>query len=107
MATKSGSDRVQMLPGVDAKTSARAHRVKLITCFAVIYLVWGSSYLAMRVGVRHLAPLLFAGVRFALAGVLLVGLAAARGARFPLTRREWQHVIAMAVLTVLVSNGIN
>jgi drug/metabolite transporter (DMT)-like permease len=95
------------LPGLDAATSARTHRIKLIACFAVVYLVWGSSYLAMRVGVQQLAPMLFAGVRFALAGVLLVGFAAARGARVPFSGREWKHILIMGVLTVLVSNGIN
>lgn len=88
-------------------TPERTRFAKLIGCFAVIYLVWGSSYVAMKIGVQHLAPLLFAGVRFALAGVLLVAVAALRGARFPIGSAQWKHVLMMGLLTVLISNGIN
>jgi drug/metabolite transporter (DMT)-like permease len=95
------------LPGLDPVSSERSRHLKLIACFAVIYLVWGSSYLAMRVGVQHLAPLTFAGVRFALAGVLLAAFACLRGVRLPRTPREWKHITVMGLLTVLLSSGIN
>ena len=88
-------------------TPERTRFAKLIGCFAVIYLVWGSSYVAMKIGVQHLAPLSFAGVRFTLAGVLLVAVAALRGARFPIGTEQWKHVLMMGLLTVLISNGIN
>lgn len=88
-------------------TPERARLAKLIACFAVIYLVWGSSYVAMKIGVQHLAPALFAGVRFTLAGILLVAIAALRGARFPTRATQWKHILAMGVLTILISNGIN
>lgn len=107
MATNAPQDRVSGLPGLEPATGEHAPRLKLVTCFAVIYLVWGSSYLAMRVGVQHLAPLTFAGVRFVLAGVLLATFAALRGARLPRNAREWQRVAVMGLLTVLLSNGIN
>lgn len=100
-------DPVPRLPGLERHSPERAHRLKLIVCFAVIYLVWGSSYLAMRIGVQHLSPTLFAGVRFMLAGALLAAFAALRGARLPQSAREWKHVLVMGVLTVLISNGIN
>ena len=100
-------DAVPRLPGLERHSPERAHRLKLIVCFAVIYLVWGSSYLAMRIGVQHLSPTLFAGVRFMLAGALLAAFAALRGARLPQSAREWKHVLVMGVLTVLISNGIN
>ena len=41
----------------------------------IVYLVWGSTYLAIRVGVGHLPPLLFAGTRYVIAGALLYPLA--------------------------------
>jgi drug/metabolite transporter (DMT)-like permease len=107
MATNAPQNRAPGLPGLDPATGEHAHRLKLVTCFAVIYLVWGSSYLAMRVGVQHLAPLTFAGVRFVLAAVLLAAFAALRGARLPRNAGEWKKVAVMGVLTVLLSNGIN
>ncbi|HSD74790.1 MAG TPA: EamA family transporter [Steroidobacteraceae bacterium] len=100
-------DPVPRFPGLERHSPERPHRLKLIVCFAVIYLVWGSSYLAMRIGVQHLSPTLFAGVRFMLAGALLAAFAALRGARLPQSAREWKPVLVMGVLTVLISNGIN
>jgi drug/metabolite transporter (DMT)-like permease len=107
VTTKVPLDRAPGLPGLDQSVADRGRQLKLITCFAAIYLVWGSSYLAMRIGVQHLSPTLFAGVRFVLAGALLAGFAALRGARLPQGAREWKHVLVMGVLTVLISNGIN
>lgn len=46
-------------------------QAKIIAAFATIYLVWGSTFLAIRIGVRQLPPLLFGGLRFLLAGTLL------------------------------------
>lgn len=37
-------------------TAAAAFRTRMIACFAIIYIVWGSSYLATSVGVHHLPP---------------------------------------------------
>src|ERR1700735_413502 len=46
-------------------------RVKSWIALGIVYLVWGSTYLAIRVGVGHLPPLLFAGTRYVIAGALL------------------------------------
>ena len=48
---------------------------KIIAAFAVIYLVWGSTFLATRIGVLEMPPLLFAAGRFTIAGTLLAGAA--------------------------------
>ena len=45
--------------------------VRLVLAFAVLYLVWGSTYLAIRIAVETLPPFLMAGGRFAFAGLLL------------------------------------
>jgi drug/metabolite transporter (DMT)-like permease len=88
-------------------TPERARVTKLIAGFAVLYLVWGSSYVAMKIGVQHLSPAMFAGVRFTLAGLLLAAVAALRGGRLPAGARQWRHVLTMGALTILVCNGIN
>ncbi len=64
----------------------RSHRAKLIVCFATVYLVWGSTYLVASIGVHALPPLLFGGIRFVCAGILL-GPDGAR-ARSPLRARR-------------------
>src|SRR5262249_13170332 len=56
--------------------------------FAIIYVVWGSTFLAIRIGVEEVPPLLLAAMRFFLAGLVLLVWVSARGERLP-TVREW------------------
>ncbi len=82
----------------------QAHRSKpnkkifqYVAAFAAVYLVWGSTYLAIKVVVASIPPLLAAGVRFAIAGLLLYGWALFRGSATP-SRREWRNVIIVSAL---------
>ncbi len=84
-----------------------SHRAKLIVCFAIVYLVWGSSYLATSVGVHALPPFLFGGIRFVIGGALLLVFTLAIGRRFSLNSTEWKHVLLVAAGNVLISNGCN
>ena len=68
--------------------------------------MWGSSYLAIRVGVQELPPALFAGSRFILAGVLLAAYARFSGQAFPTSRREWQTIIVVGAFLMLGGNGL-
>jgi drug/metabolite transporter (DMT)-like permease len=79
----------------------------VLGAFAVLYLVWGSSFVATKIMVTDLPPLLAAGLRFTAAGLLLGLVAAALGARLPKVATEWRHALVMGVLMVVVSNGIN
>jgi len=78
---------------------------RIIAAFATIYLVWGSTFLAIRLGVRELPPLLFSAARFLLAGCLLCVLALVFRERFPGTTREWRYMLLFSVLMVTISNG--
>jgi drug/metabolite transporter (DMT)-like permease len=80
---------------------------KMLVCFATVYLFWGSSYAATRIGVLRLPPFLFAGIRFVIGGLLLLGVARLLGARLKLNRRELKHVLVMALCAVVISNGCN
>lgn len=82
-----------------------SRRAKLIVCFAIVYLVWGSSYLAASVGVHSLPPFLFGGIRFFAAGVLLTLIALALGRRFTLDAIELRHLFIVGVGNVLIANG--
>jgi drug/metabolite transporter (DMT)-like permease len=64
-------------------TGGQSRRALSWLALGVVYVVWGSTYLAIRVGVRHVPPLLFAGTRYVIAGALLYpfALAASRRAR--------------------------
>lgn len=80
-------------------------RPKLIVCFAAVYLIWGSSYLVASIGVHALPPILFGGVRFIAAGLLLGATALALGRRFDLDATEWRHLFVVAIGSVLVPNA--
>src|SRR5215831_12933507 len=64
----------------------------LVAAFAAIYLIWGSTYLAIRYAVETFPPLLMMGVRHLSAGALLYGWARARGTAAP-KLRQWVHAV--------------
>jgi drug/metabolite transporter (DMT)-like permease len=77
----------------------------LIAAFAVVYFVWGSTYLAIRIAVMDVPPGLLAGTRFVAAGLILLAIALARGQRIPTDRRSWRVIAVMGVALVVVGNG--
>jgi drug/metabolite transporter (DMT)-like permease len=82
-------------------------RGRIAAAFAAIYLIWGSTFLAIRIGVRELPPFLFAGSRFVLAGALLGMVAAWRREPLPAGGREWRYMLIFSVLMVALSNGVS
>lgn len=87
-------------------TPAARQRRMLVLCLATVYLIWGTSYLATRVGVLHLPPLLFGGARFLIAGTVLTAIAVWRGFRPALLAGQWHHLVVMSFLGVAVCNGL-
>ncbi|MDE2052064.1 MAG: EamA family transporter [Gammaproteobacteria bacterium] len=85
--------------------SIQPPRWKTLLAFAIIYIVWGSTFFAIRVGVHEVPPLLLAAVRFTIAGAVLLTWAVARGERLP-SRREWASTTIVAVLIFVVDYGI-
>ncbi len=81
-------------------------RWKVIVAFAAVYLIWGSTYLAIRVGVQELPAALFAGVRFVFAGLLLWAYAAWRGQKLPRAPQEWKYLVVTALLLFVLANGL-
>jgi drug/metabolite transporter (DMT)-like permease len=79
---------------------------QIVLAFAIIYLVWGSTYLAIRVGVQVLPPALFAGVRFLIAGLLMLLYAWWRGAQLPRAARDWRNITVTALLMLAGANGL-
>jgi drug/metabolite transporter (DMT)-like permease len=87
------------------QATARPHRWKTLLAFAIIYFVWGSTFLAIRIGVREVPPLLLAGVRFFAAGIVLYAWVRATGIASP-SRREWLSVTLLAALIFLLDYGL-
>lgn len=78
----------------------------VILAFAAVYLSWGTTYLAIRVGVERFPPLLFGGTRVCLAGLVLTGFLLARGGSMRLPLRELGWVALAGVLLFLGGNGL-
>jgi drug/metabolite transporter (DMT)-like permease len=78
---------------------------KILLAFAIIYFVWGSTFLAIRVGVREVPPFLLAGMRFLVAGIVLYGWMRVRGAPAP-TAREWGAASLLAILIFVLDYGL-
>jgi len=86
-------------------STARPPSWKLLLAFAIIYFVWGSTFLAIRVGVREVPPFLLAGLRFLTAGVILYAWMRAKGTESP-SFREWRSVTLIALLTFVFDYGL-
>jgi drug/metabolite transporter (DMT)-like permease len=78
---------------------------KTLLAFAIIYFVWGSTFLAIRIGVHEVPPFLFAAMRFLAAGLALYVWMLARGERSP-TAREWRSAILVALLIFVLDYGL-
>jgi len=86
-------------------TPSHGSKAGLITAFAAIYLVWGSTYLAIRVVVETLPAFLSGGFRFLVAGAALFGFLAWRGVPLP-TRSQWRHAAVTGLLLLVGGNGL-
>ncbi len=78
---------------------------KTVLAFAIIYFVWGSTYLAVRVGVREVPPLILAAMRFSVAGLVLFAWVLARGERAP-TARQWRSASLLGLVIFLFDYGL-
>ncbi|MFP5344336.1 MAG: EamA family transporter [Gammaproteobacteria bacterium] len=81
-------------------------RYTIALAFLTLYLVWGSTYLAIRIGVHDLPPALFAGVRFVISGLLLAVVARMSGQAFPVSAREWRLIALVGILLLAGGNGL-
>lgn len=77
---------------------------KVLLAFSIIYFVWGSTFLAIRVGVREVPPFLLAAMRFFIAGVVLYAWMRAKGTSSP-TAREWGSATLLAVIIFVFDYG--
>ncbi|HJQ09609.1 MAG TPA: EamA family transporter [Gemmatimonadaceae bacterium] len=83
---------------------ARASRSQILAAFASIYLIWGSTYLAIRYAVQTIPPFIMGGLRFVVSGALLYAWARYRGAPRP-TRLHWRNATIAGGLLLLGGNG--
>lgn len=79
-------------------------RSRVLAAFAAVYIVWGSTYLAIRYAVETFPPFLMAGTRFLVSGTILYAFMRSRGAPKP-TGREWRDSAIAGVLMLCCGNG--
>ena len=97
--------------GAPLKQSADSspNRITFGVAFALwlcLCAIWGSTWLAIKLGLRDLPPLTFAGLRFAAAALILFGIVAWRGFRLPTARGDWQLLGYTAALTITVNYAL-
>ena len=90
-------------PRKSAGDPRRTYSIQLALAFAAIYLVWGSTYLAIRYAVETIPPLVTAGIRHSIAGGILLAWAWTRG--FRPTRANWISGIIVGALFFFVGHG--
>src|SRR6516225_4456217 len=78
---------------------------KTLLAFAIIYFVWGSTFLAIRIGVLEVPPFLFAAMRFFLAGVILYAWLLFQREHLPVGR-QWLSIILLATLIFVGDYGL-
>src|ERR1700732_1765244 len=86
------------------ETEVRPPSWKILISFAIIYFVWGSTFLAIRVGVHEVPPFLLAALRFFVAGLTLYGWMRLKGTPAP-SRREWAGASLLGTLIFVVDYG--
>ena len=91
----------EVAPGVAFSPARR----RTLVAFAAIYLIWGSTYLAIRYGVETIPPFLLTGARCLVAGGLMYGWARYRGAASP-GLRAWIAALGVGVLLFVVGQGL-
>jgi drug/metabolite transporter (DMT)-like permease len=79
--------------------------VALAAAFAAVYVIWGSTYLAIAIGLESIPPLMLMGVRSVIAGALLYGFARARGAP-PADAASWRNAALIGVLFFVIGHGL-
>ena len=86
------------------ESAARPPSWKILLAFAIIYFVWGSTFLAIRIGVHEVPPFLLAAIRFFVAGLALYGWMRLTGTPAP-SRREWAGASFLGTLIFVIDYG--
>jgi drug/metabolite transporter (DMT)-like permease len=84
---------------------ANYNTIKIVLAFAAIYIIWGTTYLAIRIAVETIPPFFMAGVRFILAGIITFVFLRARGAPMP-QRLHWRSAVIIGLFLLVGGNGL-
>lgn len=82
-----------------------AQKLRITLALAAVYVIWGSTYLAIRYSLLDFPPFIMAGSRFVIAGVALGAFALLRGSAWP-TLRQWRNSFFLGFLLFVMGNGL-
>lgn len=86
------------------KGDAEQRRFRVMLAFALVYLFWGSTYLAMRVAVRHIPPYAVGSVRYMISGPLMLAACAMMGRKIRLNVHDFARLLTIGVLLLSIAN---
>jgi drug/metabolite transporter (DMT)-like permease len=79
--------------------------IRAYSAWIAVCIIWGTTYLAIRVGVEHLPPMLFAGVRWIIAGIIFILLLRFNGKRLP-AKKDLIHISVIGISLIGIGNGL-
>ena len=89
---------------VEAEQQAQKHRLRVMVSFGLVYILWGSTYLAMRVAVRDFPPFVVGATRYLVSGPIMLAACAAMGRKIRITRHDFWRLLAIGVALLSVGN---
>ncbi len=78
---------------------------RLHALFAAVCLVWGTTWIAVKVGIAAVPPVFFVGVRFMVAGAILLGFLRCRGSLERIARADWPRLMTVTLLLIAVTHA--
>lgn len=89
---------------MSANPTSESRRSRVILCFGLVYVLWGSTYLAMRVAVRDFPPYVAGTVRYLAAGPVMLAACALLGRKIRINRQDFFRLLGIAVLLLSLGN---
>jgi drug/metabolite transporter (DMT)-like permease len=84
---------------------SRPPALLIVACLMAVYIIWGTTYFAIKVGIEEMSPFFLVGTRFLVAGGLLLGWQAMRRQRLP-TLAQWRGAAVVGFLLLVAGNGL-
>lgn len=91
--------------GIEMKDGIKKEERQTILAYIAVCILWGSTYLAIRIGVSELPPTIFAGIRFIIAGTLMLGYAKFKGLAMPQSLSEVLKISIVGIFLLVGGNG--
>jgi len=77
-----------------------------ILAYILVSFFWGSTYLAIKIGVEGMPPMFFAGVRFLIAGLIMIVFSYIRGYDLPASNSKFSRLSLIGLFMLLGENGL-